>query len=104
MAIHAGMRPSGALSQVFLFLLVAMTYISTMEELNVFQVLRAYLVDKQFSYRMMFWITGGLAFMLSPLADNLTTAMLMGAVLTNIGRDQEQVSARAHYPAPLRAS
>eukprot|EP00873_Tetraselmis_striata_P014557 jgi/Tetstr1/434821/TSEL_002539.t1 len=52
--------------EVFLFLLVAMTYISTMEELNVFQVLRA------------------------PLADNLTTAMLMGAVLTNIGRDQEQ--------------
>ena len=86
--------------EVFLFLLVAMTYIATLEELNMFNVLRAYLVDRQFSYAMMFWITGALAFVLSPLADNLTTALLMGAVLTNIGRDQEQVC-RLRLPLPL---
>ena len=30
---------------------------------------------------------GGLAFCISPLADNLTTSLLMGAVITSVGRD-----------------
>ncbi len=73
--------------ELFLFLLVAMTYINAMEERQVFEALRARLVSAGFSYRKLFWITGGLAFCISPVADNLTTALLMCAVVMAIGKD-----------------
>ncbi len=72
-------------ASLFLFLLVAMTYINTMSERNVFQALRAWLISRGFSYRQLFWITGFIAFFLSPIADNLTTALLMGAVVLAVG-------------------
>ncbi|WP_332308523.1 sodium:proton antiporter NhaD [Desulfocicer vacuolatum] len=72
-------------AELFLFLLVAMTYINAMEERNVFQRLRSFLVSRGFSLRMIFWITGVLAFVISPVADNLTTALLMGAVAMAVG-------------------
>ena len=72
-------------AELFLFLLVAMTYVNAMTERNVFEALRAWLVNKGFGYRKLFWITGILAFFISPVADNLTTALLMGAVVTSVG-------------------
>ena len=72
-------------SSLFLFLLVAMTYINAMTERNVFEALRSWLVSREFGYRKLFWITGGIAFFLSPIADNLTTALLMGAVVLSVG-------------------
>ena len=72
-------------SELFLFLLAAMTYINTMEDRGVFDVLRAWLVSQGFSLRTIFWLTGGIAFLLSPLADNLTTALLMATVVMAIG-------------------
>jgi NhaD family Na+/H+ antiporter len=72
-------------AELFLFLLAAMTYINAMEERNVFQRLRAFLVSRGFSLRKIFWITGLLAFVISPVADNLTTALLMGAVAMAVG-------------------
>ena len=72
-------------AELFLFLLVAMTYINAMEERNVFQILRIWLVCKGFSLRTIFWLTGVLAFFISPIADNLTTALLMGAVAMAVG-------------------
>ncbi|XOV87406.1 MAG: sodium:proton antiporter NhaD [Pseudomonadota bacterium] len=72
-------------SALLLFLLVAMTYINAMTERNVFEALRAWLINRNFSYRKLFWITGFTAFFLSPIADNLTTALLMGAVLLSVG-------------------
>ena len=71
--------------ELFLFLLAAMTFINTMEERGVFDVLRVWLVTQGFSLRKIFWITGGLAFMMSPIADNLTTALLMAAVAVAVG-------------------
>ena len=71
--------------ELFLFLLAAMTYINTMEERGVFDVLRVWLVTQGFSLRKIFWITGGLAFVMSPVADNLTTALLMAAVAVAVG-------------------
>jgi Na+/H+ antiporter NhaD/arsenite permease-like protein len=71
--------------ELFLFLLAAMTYINTMEERGVFNALRGWLVTKGFSLRQIFWITGLLAFFISPVADNLTTALLMGAVAMAVG-------------------
>ncbi len=72
-------------AELFLFLLAAMTYINSMEERNVFQALRGWLVSRGFSMRAIFWLTGLLAFFISPIADNLTTALLMGAVVMAVG-------------------
>ncbi|RJQ80085.1 MAG: PAS domain-containing protein [Desulfobacteraceae bacterium] len=74
-------------AELFLFLLAAMTYINSMEERNVFQSLRAWLVTRGFSLRLIFWVTGVLAFFISPVADNLTTALLMGAVVMAVAGD-----------------
>jgi Na+/H+ antiporter NhaD/arsenite permease-like protein len=72
-------------AELMLFLLAAMTYINTMDERQVFKALRAWLINKGFSLRQIFWITGVLAFFISPVADNLTTALLMGAVVLAVG-------------------
>lgn len=72
-------------AELFLFLLAAMTYINTMEERGVFDILRDWLVVKGFSLRKIFWLTGLLAFCLSPIADNLTTALLMATVVISVG-------------------
>lgn len=74
-------------SELFFFLLVAMTYINAMLERGVFEALRDWLVGKGFSYRILFWITGILAFFISPIADNLTTALIMCAVVMAVGSD-----------------
>lgn len=75
-------------AQLFLFLLTAMTYVNAMTERNVFNALRAWLVARGFTFRTIFWITGVLSFFLSPLIDNLTTALVMCAVVLTIGKDR----------------
>jgi len=75
-------------AELMLFLLAAMTYINTLEERGVFDALRGWLVSKGFSLRTIFWITGVLAFVISPIADNLTTALLMAAVVMAVARDK----------------
>ena len=72
-------------TELFFFLLVAMTYINAMIERGVFDALRNWLVERGFSYRSLFWITGILAFFISPVADNLTTALIMCAVILAVG-------------------
>ena len=80
--IHESLFEYAAL---FLFLLVAMVYINAMSDRNVFEALRAWMVGKGWGYRKLFWITGVLAFFISPIADNLTTSLLMGAVVLVVG-------------------
>ncbi len=77
-------------AELFLFLLVAMTYINALEERLVFETLRVKLVRAGFSFRKIFWITGLLAFFISPIADNLTTALLMCAVVMAIGKENSK--------------
>jgi Na+/H+ antiporter NhaD/arsenite permease-like protein len=72
-------------AELFLFLLVAITYVNTLEERRVFDVLRAKLVGLGLGYRQLFWLTGIAAFFLSSVLDNLTTALVMGAVVLAIG-------------------
>jgi len=72
-------------ASLLLFLLAAMTYISALENRQVFATLRAKLVQSGMSLRKLFWVTGILAFFLSPVADNLTTALVMGAVIMAVG-------------------
>ncbi|OIO67756.1 MAG: sodium:proton antiporter [Zetaproteobacteria bacterium CG1_02_53_45] len=74
-------------AELLLFLLAAMTYVNTMEERNVFAALRAYLVSKGLSLRTIFWLTGLLAFFISPIADNLTTALVMAAVVMAVAKE-----------------
>ena len=75
-------------AELFFFLLVAMTYINAMLERDVFNALRDWLVQKGFSYKALFWLTGILAFFISPIADNLTTALIMCAVVLAVGKDE----------------
>ena len=58
-----------------------MTYINAMGERRVFMALRSWMVHKGFTLKQLFWLTGVLAFFISPIADNLTTALLMCAVI-----------------------
>ena len=73
-------------AELFMFLLVAMTFINTMTERNVFETLRIWLVTRGFNYRKIFVITGILSFFISPIADNLTTALLMCAVVMAVAK------------------
>ncbi len=77
-------------AELMLFLLVAMTYINAMEERRLFDALRAWMVKKGFSYRQLFWLSGGLAFFISPVADNLTTALLMCAVIMKVAEGDKK--------------
>ncbi len=71
---------------LMLFLLSAMTYIGALTDRNVFAVIRMKLVLSGMSLRKLFWATGILAFFLSPIADNLTTALVMGTVIMAVGQ------------------
>lgn len=73
-------------AELLLFLFVAMTFVHTLEERQVFAALRAQLVARGFTFRKLFWITGLLAFVLSPALDNLTTALVLGAVAVAVGQ------------------
>ncbi len=77
-------------AELMLFLLAAMTYINTMEERNVFAALRSWLISHGFSYKGVYWSTGLIAFLMSPIADNLTTALIMGAVVIAVSAGNRQ--------------
>jgi Na+/H+ antiporter NhaD/arsenite permease-like protein len=74
-------------AELFLFIMVSMTYLNAMEDRSVFERLRVWLLSKNFSYRQLFWITGFQAFFISSVCNNLTTALLMGSVIVAMGKD-----------------
>ena len=82
---EAMMHAFSEFSQLMLFLLVAMTFINSMTERNVFEKLRSKLLAQNYSYQKLFWITGFITFFLSPIADNLTAALTMCAVVMAVG-------------------
>ena len=73
-------------AELFLFLLVAMTYINALEERKVFDNVRYQLTSRGFSFRQLFIFTGIITFFLSPIADNLTTALVMCSVVMACGK------------------
>ena len=77
------------ISEIFFFLLVAMTYIEVLIERRVFDTLKYNLVSKGYSYKKLFWLTGTIAFFLSPVADNLTTALILSTVLITIEKENK---------------
>jgi Na+/H+ antiporter NhaD/arsenite permease-like protein len=77
-------------AQLFLFLLVAMSYINALEDRGLFHHLQIWLTNHQFTYRQLFWITGILAFFISAIADNLTTALLMCSVILAVEKNNQR--------------
>jgi Na+/H+ antiporter NhaD/arsenite permease-like protein len=77
-------------AELLLFLIPAMTFVNTLEERGLFDALRVWLIQRGLSLRALFWVTGALAFVVSPIADNLTTSLLMGGVVLAVGRGQPQ--------------
>ena len=78
------------IGELFFFLLVAMTYINVLQERLVFDSLRAWLLRKGLGFRGLFWTTGGITFLLSPLADNLTSALLMATVANAVSNGNKR--------------
>jgi len=78
------------ISEIFFFLFVAMTYIEAMIDRGVFNTLRYNLVSKGYTYKKLFWVTGILAFFISPVADNLTTALILSTVLITIDKHNKE--------------
>ncbi len=72
-------------AELMLFLLVAMTYVNTMTERRVFDALRLWLINQGFGFKKLFWMTGVLSFLMSPIADNLTTALVMCTIIISVG-------------------
>ncbi len=79
--------------ELFLFLLVAMTYVNAMSERNIFAALRGWLVGQGYSYRRLFWTMGIITFFLSPIIDNLTAALVMCAVALAVGKNNQRFAA-----------
>ncbi|OUR72556.1 sodium:proton antiporter [Arcobacter sp. 31_11_sub10_T18] len=77
------------ISGIFFFLFVAMTYIESLIHMGVFDRLKYNLVSKGYTYRQLFWVTGFIAFFLSPIADNLTTALILSTVLITIEKTRK---------------
>jgi len=75
------------ITEIFFFLFVAMTYIESLIERGVFEKLKYNLISKGMSYKKLFWATGALAFFISPVADNLTTALILSTVLITLDKD-----------------
>ena len=87
-ALHAAVRDYLLeYAELLLFLLAAMTYVNAMSERRLFEALRVWLLRKGLGYRALFWTTGALAFCLSPIIDNLTTALVLCAVVLAVGRE-----------------
>ncbi len=92
---HAIFHDLDEYGSLMLFLFAAMTYIGALESCEVFKALRSWLVRKGLSYKQLFWVTGAIAFFLSAIADNLTTALVMGAVIMAVGANSPKFVAIA---------
>jgi Na+/H+ antiporter NhaD/arsenite permease-like protein len=77
------------IAEIFFFLFVAMTFIEALIERNVFDALKEKLLTAGYDYKKLFWVTGLLAFFISPVADNLTTALILSTVLVTIEKDNK---------------
>ena len=76
--------------ELFLFILVSMTYLNAMEERGVFDGLRIWLLSRQYSYRQLFWITGVLAFLLSTVISGMAVGLLIGAIAAAVGKKNKE--------------
>ncbi len=72
-------------AELMLFLLVAMTFVEALNERRLFLYLRLRLGHLRLSYRQLYWSAGGAGLLLSPLLENITTVLLLGAMVVTLG-------------------
>lgn len=77
-------------TEIFLFILVAMTYVNALTELGLFKKIQQILVNKRLSLKALFWLTGLITFFISPIADNITAALIMCAVVMNVAPEHKK--------------
>ncbi len=80
-------------AELFLFLIAAMSFVNAMVERNVFEAIRGKISAARLSSRGVFWLTGAMAFFLSPIADNMTTALVMGSLAVSLAGDDKKTAA-----------
>ncbi len=85
----------GEYGELLLFIVASMVFVNAMEDRQVFDGLRAWLVRRRFTLRAVFWVTGLIAFLLSSQLANMTTALVMGAVVMAVGRGNPRFIALA---------
>jgi Na+/H+ antiporter NhaD/arsenite permease-like protein len=90
--------------ELFLFIMVSMTFLNTMTERGIFDALRIVLINRQYSYRQLFWITGGISFLLSTVISSLTVGLLMGYIILVIGEDEPEFIGLAGLNAVVAAN
>ena len=62
-------------AELFFFLFVAMAYVNSLTERRMFDALCSWLSNNKFSYKKIFWVTGVIAFFLSPNSGALTATI-----------------------------
>ncbi|WP_221047399.1 sodium:proton antiporter NhaD [Methylogaea oryzae] len=76
--------------ELLLFILVSMTYLNAMEERGIFDGMRIWLLNRQYSYQQLFWILGTLAFFLSAVVSGLAVGLLMGTIAMAVGKNNHR--------------
>lgn len=76
--------------ELLLFILVSMTYLNAMEERGIFDGMRIWLLNRQYSYQQLFWILGTLAFLLSAVVSGLAVGLLMGTIAMAVGKQNHR--------------
>ncbi len=78
-------------AEVLLFMIVVIAYVNALRQRGLFGWLECRLGDHGVSYRRVYWSLGGLCFLVSPLADNLATAIFFAMLLLGIARNSPRV-------------
>lgn len=78
----------GEFSGILFFLMGAMTIVEIIDSHSGFQVITSKIT--QTNKRKLLWIISSITFMLSPVLDNLTTAIVMVSLLQKIVRDPKE--------------
>ena len=93
-----------AFVELLLFIMVSMTFLNTMTERGIFDAMRIVLLNRQYSYRQLFWITGIIAFFLSTFISSLTVGLLMGYIILGLGEDEPEFVGLAGLNAVVAAN
>ncbi|CAB3976471.1 sodium:proton antiporter NhaD [Candidatus Azoamicus ciliaticola] len=70
--------------ELLIFLLITITYINVIKKTDIIDIIRNKIAKNNISYKKIYWTTGFLAFFISPIADNLTTALFASSILISM--------------------
>lgn len=83
--LHGFMEGSlGSVLELVLFLWISMIFIEFLIERQVFDALRDWIFSKRLTYRQIYWFIGLFGFFLSAVVNNLTTALILAAVIVSV--------------------